>query len=294
MVAKRKTLLFILLSIILIVIVGVFRFTPLSSELKSNYFWLNKFENKTKYDVVVYGDSRTYRGLSPNVLLKGTGLSGYNYGFTSAGYSNEIFELIYARINMAIDPVILLGITPYSLTLEASKNNFYHQEKGRDKVEKFTRLNIDQKLAFFDRIVMEEYFKPNAANVIQDYNADGWVASTKLLIDTLAGLKSYQSIFDDNQVSDSIVNVLLYHVTKWVESGIRVFAYRPPTIISMEVLENIKSDFNSILFIHKFEKAGGKWIPVVNDGRYISYDASHLQKNSVIDLSRSLRKYIFE
>jgi hypothetical protein len=294
MMVKEKIVISLLLSIILIVFVGVFRFTPLSSELKANYFWLNKFENTSKVDVVVYGDSRTYRGFSPDVLLEGTNLTGYNYGFTSAGYSSEIFELIESRIDRTKDPVILLGITPYSLTLKASENNFYHQEKGREGLEKFTRLNIDQKLSFFDRIVMDEYFKPNAANVIQEYNSDGWVASSKTLIDTLAGLKSYRSIFDGNQVSDSIINLVLLNVSQWVKSGVRVYAYRPPTVIAMELLENDKSGFNAALFVTGFEKAGGIWIPVPNDGRYISYDASHLQKESAIDLSRSIRKYIFD
>jgi len=290
---KQKIHVFLLLSVSLIVIVGVFRFTPLSSQLKANYFWLNKFENKTKFDVVVYGDSRTYRGFSPNILLENTELTGYNYGFTSAGYSNETFELIRLRVDTFTDPVILLGITPYSLTLNASENKFYHQEIKREGFEKFKRLNIDRKLSFFDRVVVEEYFKPNEELVQQDYEDDGWVASSKALLDTMSGLNSYKFIFDDNQVSDSIVYLVVQHVSEWVTIGIRVYAYRPPTMNSMVSLEDNKSGFNESFFVADFEKAGGVWINIENDG-YVSYDASHLQKESAIELSRSIRKYIFE
>lgn len=294
MAPKQKIVSVFLLSIVLIVIVGVFRFTPLSSELKANYFWLNKFENTSKVDVVVYGDSRTYRGVSPDVLIEGTGLTSYNYGFSSGGYSSEIFDLIESRIDKTKDPIVVLGITPYSLTLKASENKFYHQENNRDAGEKFTRLHIDDKLSFFDRIIMDEYFKPNSANVIQEYNSDGWVSSFKGLIDTLSGLKSYESIFDNNQVSDSIVDLVVFNVNQWVSAGVKVFAFRPPTVVSMEILENDKSAFDASLFETEFEKAGGYWISIPNDGRFISYDASHLEKESAINLSRSLRKYIFD
>ena len=290
---KQKILIFVLLSISLIILVGMFRFTPFTSELRANHFWLSKFENSSKYDVVVYGDSRTYRGLSPNVLLEDVELSGYNYGFTSAGYSNEIFELINSRIDKSKHPIIILGVTPYSLTLKASLNKFFFQEKRRKGFDKFKRLNFDHKMSFFDRIVVDEYFKPSDYHVFQDFHDDGWVASSKMLIDTMSGLKSYKTIFNDNQVSDSIVNLLMVNIAKWVESGIEVFAFRPPTIITMVELETAESGFNAASFITEFKKVGGRWIDVIN-GDYISYDASHLQKESAIELSRTVRKYIFD
>jgi len=109
----------------------------------------------------------------------------------------------------------------------------------------------------------------------------------------MSGLNSYEFIFDDNQVSDSIINLVVQHVSEWVTSGIRVYAYRPPTVNSMVSLEDHKSGFKESFFVADFEKAGGVWINIENDG-YISYDASHLQKESAIELSRSIRKYIFE
>ena len=290
---RHKIIFSIILTLLLIIVVGIFRLPPISSELKSNYFWLNKFENNQKYDVVIYGDSRTYRGVNPEIVVKNQNLSAFNYGFTSAGYSTEIFALIDSSIDMSKKPILILGITPYSLTVEASKNLFYHQEKNRKPFDKFKRLNIDNKLSFFDRIVMEEYFKPNEENVQQEYYDAGWVASTKNKIDTIAGLNSYKTIFENNQVSDSIITLLMDNISKWTQKGISVYAFRPPTIISMEALENEKSGFNMKEFVNKINKAGGTWLNIKN-GDYISYDGSHLQKKSAIKLSKTIRKLIFE
>jgi len=292
MTPKKKIYIVIFITPLVIMAFGLLRKKPSISEFKSKYFWTNKFESLVKHNVVIYGDSRTYRGVNPSLVIKNQNLSAFNYGFTSAGYNDSIYHFLDERISKKKEPIVLLGITPYSLTKEASQTKFYFQEKNRGEYDKFQRLYLDKHLTFFDRIKIEEYLFSNRLIVKQEFNIDGWVSSQRAFIDTLDGLNAYKNIFNNNQVSNNIINSLMAQVKKWTLQGVKVFGFRPPTCVSMENLENTKSGFNENKFIQQFVKNGGKWLEIDLNG-YQTYDGSHLNKESADKLSDQLNQLIF-
>ncbi len=293
MTAKKKIYTVIFVTPLVVIVFGLLRKKPFMSEFKSKYFWTYKFEHPQKNNLVIYGDSRTYRGVNPELVIKNKNLSTFNYGYTSAGYNDSIFRFLDSRIDKKKQPMVLLGITPYSLTKDASQTKFYFQEKNRKKYDKFQRLYLDKYLTFFDRIKIEEYLLSNRLIVKQEFNTSGWVSSKREFIDTLDGLNAYQNIFNNNKVSVEIINQLMEQVKKWTLQGVRVFAFRPPTCVSMESLEKSKSGFNEKKFIKQFVNNGGKWLEIDLKG-YQTYDGSHLNKESAEKLSMQLNQLIFK
>ena len=75
-------------------------------------------------------------------------------------------------------------------------------------------------------------------------------------------------------------------------TGIQVFAFRVPSSIEMETLENSISNYNEEQVRTAIERAGGEWILMPNKEPYHSYDGSHLHYRSAISLSKELGKQL--
>ena len=83
------------LSLVLIYMVGTMRPQPMSSVIDKEKFWADKVHAKTKYNVIVAGDSRVYRGIASRVISEELdGLKVLNFGFSSGGLNTEIFNEI--------------------------------------------------------------------------------------------------------------------------------------------------------------------------------------------------------
>ena len=77
-----------------------------------NKFWSKKVD-KIKYDLIIAGDSRVYRGISAQVLEDQLGLSSYNLGLSSAIYDSKYLDLISHKIDNR--GIVILGLTSHSL-----------------------------------------------------------------------------------------------------------------------------------------------------------------------------------
>jgi len=283
---------------ILICFIGWIKPQPSSSTTKGNHFWTFKTHSKKKHNIVVFGDSRIYRGVSPSELTKGyPNYFAVNLGYSSAGMDDQLFDFIVERLDLNNDPHIILGITPHSLTPKAIANEHYIQEKNRSAFTVYQRMYLEEYLAFFDRMTTAEIFyalfdKHPAFQSFEEFHEDGWVASYILPADSNSALENYRKEFMDNKVTDQSVSNLLTRVKSWNEKGIKVYAFRPPTTRAMVILEDKLSGFDTDKFSERFELNGGIWLSF-DYADFVSYDGSHLHYDEAKRLSRLLKEKIF-
>jgi hypothetical protein len=264
-------------------------------------FWVLKAQAKTRFDMLLMGDSRVYRGLSPQVME--TILPGYrilNYGFSGGGLN----PVMYAATEQRLDPhsrqmIIVFGVTPLTLTPRAAKNEHYLQELHRPADYVFLRLYGRPLLDLFKPISLngvsnaslEKNPQPTKQGYYQEYHDDGWIASWMIPENIRWTLPSFRDIFSQTSVSQELVQDLMEQTRRWRERGIRVFAFRVPSSQAMVDLENQMSGFDEAAFAEQFESAGGVWLSIPLEP-YHSYDGSHLVKQSAIQLSEDLANLI--
>lgn len=283
----RKIASFVILSLVGVVLVTLFRPQRINSEFETSYFWTYKTHTYDTYDVLFYGDSRVYRGISPDVVLEGTDLSGFNFGFSSGSMSAQMMDFLETRLDRSVQPMIVLGITPHSFTLESLKDEHYLQELNRPPYAVFQRYYIDRWLKVFDRITPEELLGYRDWVTHEWCGSDGWMMSDNDNVDEFGALDHYEKILTNNPIDSANYQAFFDRIAKWNTEGIKVFAYRPPTTPEMEELENDKTGFDEQAFILRFEKCGGKWLNL-DKSEYRTYDGSHLRENEVIRLSEEI------
>ncbi|MDB4270987.1 hypothetical protein N9896_02715, partial [bacterium] len=237
------------LSLVLIYMAGTMRPQPMSSVIDKEKFWADKVHAKTKYNVIVAGDSRVYRGIASRVISDELdGLKVLNFGFSSGGLNTEIFNEIEKRLAKEDKTIIVLGITPYSLTPKAQLNEHFKQEKERDRKEVFRRRFVSPVIHFFDPIKPTDiiFNKDEQKGYYERFHKDGWVASLKIPLDSNAALKSYRKNFKENKVSKEVLQKVYKRVAEWKREGFNIFAFRLPTSKGMLLLENEISGFNEL------------------------------------------------
>jgi len=276
------------------------------SGLPPDLLWQLKVQWNANADVVLAGDSRVYRGLSPERFSAVLGnCRVLNFGFSSAGYSPKYL----AGIQRVLDPqshcpIIVMGITPHSLTPDAAKDNGYLHALGvqRDRpppaTEAILARHCPEVLYFFKPMKPREMLRTalgihhrKKSRYLEFYRFDGWVPGRLIPEDSRRGLKAYRSVFNGNKVSDEAVWGILEAVTQWTRRGISVYGFRPPTTAEMVALENARSGFDEAKFAADFVKVGGQWI-AVDQERYHSCDSSHLRDDAAAMFSTDLARRI--
>jgi hypothetical protein len=248
-------------------------------------------------DVVVTGDSRTGKGVSPSRMKQCLqGLRIANYAFDGNGYSGEYLT----AIENVLDPhstnkMIILGISPQSLTeVMATRNSFLQARQNYSYSSVVVAQSFHKLLRFTGPLKFNELFggvfvPPAQRRKYHQSFPDGWdsVYYVPPLRDFNSYLRDAVNIFDNNPVSPRIVADLLHRITLWRRCGIRVYAFRPPTIREMVEIENSHGGFEEQKFIAAFEKAGGRWLNV-DQFRYDSLDGCHLNRTGALQFSRDM------
>ena len=294
--AKNKIVSFLVLSVILISAGVVIIPDPIANDTKKDVFWTNKTHSKKRYDIVVAGDSRVYRGISPDhITAQTSGLSTINLGYSSFGFTNASLDFIESKLNN--NGIIIIGLTPYSLTPNAAKNEHYLQELNRKEIDIYKRLYLNKYLLPFARRNYSDVFGQTIDTVKEGYyekfHLNGWVESYKIPFDSTFALAAYDKNFKSNIITDSLTSVLIQRIKKWRNNGIMIICFRPPSTNAMEELENKISGFNEKEIADRISKAGATWLNFHNKN-FSSYDGSHLHYTSAIELSKMLGRYIKE
>jgi len=292
----RTFLVFIFSGIVLVCFIGKIRPKPISSVTDKEKFWADKVHSNKKYNVIFEGDSRFYRGIDPkSVSEELNGAKVLNFGFSSGGHNKLVFNEVSKRLSNSGDfKVVVLGLTPYSLTPKAQENNHYLQEFERSEDEVFKRRYLNPFLKFFDPIKPSEFIKLSDTIIgyHEKFKSDGWVESYKIPYNSEAALPGYVKDFKNNLVSEEVIKDMLNQVSIWNQNDILVVGLRMPTTYKMEALENELSGYKEEELKKRFIKMGGHWIDIPNRYSYSSYDGSHLIDTSAIDFSKFIGRYI--
>ena len=279
---------------------------PSYSGLPPDSFWRAKMAAVGTADVVVAGDSRVYRGVDP-VALAGESSSGVvvNFGFSGTGFDKGYLNATRGMLSSTGARVIVLGVTPHSLTTAAVLKNTYNDYKQfygvrlhpwqilvariLDRVPPITFANLRNML--FSR-------PPNnlSTGPRTHFSANGYAARLTVGQDsdqTRKTMRHYSTIFNANQVAEPIVLDLFRFCEDCRASGVIVVAFRPPTTDEMEAIENSESGFNKSMFAASFEEAGGVWLEVAPDGLE-TYDGDHLDGQSATLFSKRIGKALSE
>jgi len=264
-----------------------------STGVTEERFWVMKARLPPSFDLVLAGDSRVYRGLSPAAMrevLKGRRIA--NFGFPGCGLTRPYLEAASALLDPGSQaPAIVVGVTPHSLTPHAARDNGFLAEKKRPWMQANMRMYlapVERTFAPIDpNTSLKVWLHPEEfgyGRYFEDFHEDGWVASRHEPERPDQALGEYRRVLEP--VSADILDELFDHVRRWNSAGRRVFGFRPPTSDAMAGLEVSMTRFDEARFVEGFEHAGGVWLRP--EAAYHSYDGSHLREDSAIQLSRDL------
>jgi len=280
--------------IVLILITFIISLRPLKreNEYKANKFWLNKTIAEPIYDIVIIGDSRIYRGISPKEIKKYLPNKNIlNFGYSSARLSSLLFKQAEKKLlKTNKNKIIIIGISPNALISKAYENEHLTESLKKAHENKYEILYFNDFLKYFEPIRGRDFRKDNSPKYIEKYYNDGWIASDKELRDTNEAIISYKDWFSKKSVSKKLINKLINQVGIWKNKNITVYGFYMPTSWSMKQIEDSLSGFNEEIFSAKFENAGGIWFHF--NKNYKSYDGSHLTEKSAIEFSNDLGKKI--
>jgi hypothetical protein len=261
-------------------------------------FWAKKTFAPSIYDIIIMGDSRTYRGVSPEIMekeLPGTKI--LNFGYSNGGLNPAIFAVAEKKLwEKSLKKVIILGVTANCLTSFTQNNDQFLQEKKRPREDVIERLYLDGILYHFSATSPEglrDYLKkqPSTNYYLNEYHSDGYVESDKFPVDTMEAIPSYTNDYTNYKVEERIVDDLMIQVKEWNNKGITVIGFRPPTTAPMRALEDTMGLYNEAVISARFNEAGGHWVNL-KTSQYKTYDGSHLDKESAVRLSEELASEI--
>lgn len=293
---KYRTYLTICISLIFLIILGIVRPNTYESGIPSDVFWINKINWKSRFTIVLSGDSRTYRGLSPEAMkLFLPGQKICNFGFSGTGFERNYLDALPQLLDeQSRIKVIVLGITPLSLTPSACKNNGFLTVKNKNRLDLFISQKFDMFLHFFRPYDTEAFYTQltgKGFRYYQHYNLNGWVASYRVPENQNISLPLYKGYFKNNYVTENICSYIFQWIIRMKSGGITVIGFRFPASSNMIDLENKQSGFDEQSFANRFIQAGGIWF-YFPSGLYHTYDGSHLTKDSAIQLSHDLSEKI--
>ena len=263
-------------------------------------YWAMKASWEHCADVVLAGDSRMNMGACPEAMQQALpGRTILNFGFFGTGYSPEYLQRTRNVLREDGSRIIVLGITPHSLTSSALVNNGFIQvmrDFGPGKgwgVAEEVRAAIDvlsEPVTFENAVNAMVHWNKNVRSHTNDYRPDGWMEVRKMRDDT-SQVDDYEIMFKSDKTQPAVIERLLEQVRQWRKQGIHVYAFRVPTCPQMYALENRLSEFNEQTFTAGLEQAGGAWLSMNQTG-YHSFDGSHLRFDAAIQLSQDLARKI--
>lgn len=299
--AKERTIYAILLVLIGALLVNLFRDEADMMPFQNKRFWIVKTHSQKQYPVVFGGDSRIYRGISPDAFEdEFPGMTGVNLGYSAMGYHPEYMDFLEKRLDPDADqPLIVLGISAHPFTRKGFQaRNFFWEKNGRKKEEIMQYMyfyNLNRLFAPFD--IMEVFSgsrkKKADMNLQVTYHFNGWMESHELKPDTTFYNRRYLNAFRDNQFDEVQTEGFLRKIREWRDEGILVVGFRTPASYTLQHLEDSLSGFSVEEFRQEFEACGGYWIEV-DPGSYQTYDGNHLEHGSAVKFSRDLADAIRE
>lgn len=294
--AKYKIATTLLLTSLVTIILKLVMYPPLvNTELRTE-FWLNKTHAVEKFNMVVGGDSRIYRGFSIEDMEEEVpGLKGVNLGYSSAGFSKKYIDFMVSRLEKNGPRILIFGLSANSFTDESNKNESLDQYQAVRGFDLYKGLYLSRYLKYFAPYKISDLknaFYPDTIGVVQEkFYSNGWTSSDLTpSVDSVA-YEIYTKIFTEDKVNDSIVTAYLHHVDSLQKTGIQIVAFRTPTNDPMTAIEDSLSGLRFADLATHFQKNNMTWIDFKNSD-FRTYDGSHLDSKSARKLGRSVGQVI--
>lgn len=249
-----------------------------------------------RHQVLAYGDSRTYNGIVPEIITNALGRTCLNRAFSSGGINHEMLAFLDSRLahSAAVPGIVILGVTPLSLTAKSRANEQFHkvtqlyERKGESLFSEETEAGLFRPYPLRQRL--DEAVERRSREQGGEWSDLGWRAGplpAKWQTKHEKTLRSYRSKFRETQVSEVSVTELVDWVGRWSRRGVRVFLFRVPTCRRMVELEDVASGFDERQIRARTIAAGGLWMDV-DQCAYESRDASHLSVNGACQMTSNL------
>jgi hypothetical protein len=289
----------LMLTVLLLVIMGSSR-PEKNRGLYPDAYWARKSGWEKCADMVLAGDSRVLIALSPMEMQKyfpGTRI--YNYGFGSVWFSKEYMESVKDLLDpKSEDKTIIMGISPHSLLIQDVETSQFYRINNMSDRERFMETYLGGLEFFFSPLSFKEALKgilPSMADyhVKKHFFLDGWVAIHKEPDSMRKTFRNYRMYYEEQKVDPGTIENIISFIEECVGQGIKIYGFVPPTCREMYEFEAAESGFDEEDFIRRFEDAGGVWI-YVDPVAYHSFDGSHLQDDSAIQLTNDLCEKIIK
>lgn len=289
-------------TIIAVILGGWFLPKQPASSMAGDWFWSNKVRPGRLFEVVAIGDSRIYRGFSPDdfaaTYAPDRTVSVFNFGFSSAGLDTAFLRAAAKLVDtIAKQPVILLGITTSSLADENASNKHFEQEEQRSAVGIWQRKHINPQLTFFDPTspnTLRNYWQGTRQGYYQYHYDNGWVASDKEPHNLWESYEHVKRTYPNVEFSLGLRLRLLQQIATWQAQGIQVVAFRPPAAPHLEQVEMLPEYYPEAAIKAQIQAVGGIWIDLPNTEQYLTYDGNHLIEASArqwsADIGKALRQ----
>jgi hypothetical protein len=296
----RKNLNIVITLILAAILVGALSFVLPKNKEKylGDRFWAQKTFAPSVYDIIIMGDSRTYRGVSPEIMEKKLpGMKILNFGYSNGGLNPTMYESAEKKLSGShTKKVMVLGVSANCILDYTLVNEQYWREKTRPREDIIERMYLDGILYHFSATSPEgikEYLrkKPSVNFYMNEYHSNGYVESEKFPPDSMEAIPSYIKDYTNYKVEKHLIDDLINQVKVWNSKGITVIGFRPPTTIPMRALEDTMGFYNEEVISTRFIEAGGHWVNL-NPNDYKTYDGSHLNKESAARLSEKLAEEI--
>lgn len=275
----------------------VVRGTLHRESLSESAFYTMKVSWSQEFDLVVAGDSRIARAVSPHRMAET--LPGYRIGNLGFNANSLVHPAYLDYVADALDPqshtrVIVLGVDPYELTPRSAEiNGFVGFAAGPASGERPVEAAgwAQRVLQLSAPISLRKAAVPGVTH--EHFGDRGFIATERDPIDESARLPRYRVKFDRNQVDPKLEERLFDAVESWTQRGVRVFGFWPPISPGLEQLERELSGFDQQAFAHEFTRRGGIWLSDLGSD-YQTYDGEHLQLASAMRFSDALSASLAE
>ncbi len=246
-----------------------------------------------RFDLVLLGNSRVERGVSPaamNEALPGVRIA--NLGLAGCGLDADYLKAADAVLDpVSSSPCIVIGVSPGALCETAVAENAFVAARRQQPVELWLAAHGGRAVGWFAPYTPLQLKRLAGRGRGGEYSvrhADGWEAYYNVSgKGGAAKLANYRQLFERDRVSARLTAGMLEQVRSWTARGVRVFGFRPPAGAAMTALENELSGFDEDSFALQFAAAGGTWLSF-DPAEYAAPDNSHLDAAEAERFSRAL------
>lgn len=261
-------------------------------------FFLGKIDGDPVHDLVVIGDSRALRGISPEEMERSLdGYSVFNFAFDAGGFNREIFAAAERLLDPdSPHPTILIAPTALGFIPWKQTNGQYREYKAKP---------WDERILYMDFYEVADFFRPLPPSEIvrwvtgqkpkvrtwERFHDDGWIATRQTPFDEFTDLTVLREQLEGNIADPDVVAGLIEQIETWTAKGISVVGCAVPAYGKRVAMEDSMLQFDRDAFVRSFVEAGGIYLDDINVP-VVTYDGSHLEEGAARQFSRLLGEAI--